>query len=616
MQTAKKIIRIKFLYSCLYKPLYKIIKKRNKGSLVAFVISVTVLIAAFYGSYFLADLVYLSEELGFISLHLLALCIFLPFALLFFILIILIQITLNYLSKKRGTSTRFKIVFFFFIMITIPSVLSAILINEILKRSMNFFLQEELIENLETKVARLQERMEVYKKKSKAELIAMIINRQTALTDNHFIDSVIKYTKNNTILSIVRKNNQIPTKKLAFPPSTLINSSEDIYFTFQDGYFFTLLPITNKNSQQIYGYVLSSAALNQMITGEVNNTVELLKQAKRLQLFKEPLKNTLLFLYLYYTICINALGIILFYYRSSQIFYPITLLASAIKNITKGEYRSIHIKNPGTDEVKELVEAFQQMVQELRATKNHIKRIGLIEAWKDVAIRLAHEIKNPLTPIKLNYDHIQSVITKKDFNLYYQLSENFNLINNELNTVEKLVKDFSQFSKDLEIHRQKVAMKEIIEQIKTALQHYETIQYQINRQENIDWIYIDKEKILQIFTNLIQNSINSVQKKNGFISIATEVNTKIDKKQYLHFHITDNGPGIAEEHQSYIFTPYFTTRKDGTGLGLYICEKIIKAHQGSIWFVSDKNETTFTISIPVPVKSNTKAKRKRVNSTI
>jgi two-component system nitrogen regulation sensor histidine kinase NtrY len=280
---------------------------------------------------------------------------------------------------------------------------------------------------------------------------------------------------------------------------------------------------------------------------------------------------------------------------SSRFFRSINNLILASTSIGEGNL-DIKVPEVKTDKDLEILNKnFNEMIERLKNQQEKLIINERHEAWGSLARKLAHEIKNPLTPIQLTIDRLKNKYSpelteknKSDFN------ENLKIINNQIKQIEKLVNEFSDFARMPKPIFQKndlvVLMKD---NIKLLQELDKTIK--IDFRNNIQNIFFnsDKEQLSRIFFNLIKNSIESIQQKTEKVSnfnknIAIELN---DLDSHISLIINDNGIGFKNLNINIkeILNPYFTTKKTGTGLGLSIVNKIINDHSGNIEFIS-KND--------------------------
>ena len=278
---------------------------------------------------------------------------------------------------------------------------------------------------------------------------------------------------------------------------------------------------------------------------------------------------------------------------SSRFFISINNLISASNEIGKGNL-DIKVPNLKTDkEIELLNQNFNAMINKLKYQQNKLLINERHEAWDSVARKLAHEIKNPLTPIQLTIDNLRSKYIdnikntdKEKYNL------NLNIINNQIKQIENLVNEFSDFAR---MPKPMFKKNNIISILNINIKLLSKINTNINIlfKQNKDEINFDcdSEQLGRCFFNLIKNSIESINEKSeknisfkGIIEIAI---TK--RKDYINIIILDNGNGFKNLNNKDLIKPYYTTKKNGSGLGLSIVNKIISDHNGSIKLSNTNN---------------------------
>jgi len=265
---------------------------------------------------------------------------------------------------------------------------------------------------------------------------------------------------------------------------------------------------------------------------------------------------------------------------------------------------NLNIKVPEvkTDKDMEILNKnFNSMISRLKNQQDKLLINERYEAWGNLARKLAHEIKNPLTPIQLTIDRLKTKysnqISKDDQNNF---KENLKIINNQIKQIENLVNEFSDFARMPKPILKDNDLKKILnENIKLLSEIDKTINISfISNNEKI-LLRCDKEQIGRVFFNLIKNSIESIQQKS-------EKTTDFDKKisieilqnnDHIKFILVDNGIGFGKVNNiKEILNPYFTTKKNGTGLGLSIVNKIINDHNGELDFFSTANGAKIEIN--------------------
>ena len=278
---------------------------------------------------------------------------------------------------------------------------------------------------------------------------------------------------------------------------------------------------------------------------------------------------------------------------SSRFFRSINNLILASTSIGQG---NLNIKVPQikTDKDMEILNKnFNSMISRLKNQQQKLILTERYEAWGNLARKLAHEIKNPLTPIQLTLDRIQSKYSKQINNTdQNNFIENLKIIDNQIKQIENLVNEFSDFARmPKPIFKDNDIKVILFENIKLLTEIDKSIKIEFT--SNVDKVLFncDKEQIGRVFFNIIKNSIESIQQKS---QKSSNFNKKISieiLKDDNHIKLTliDNGIGFKENQIKEILNPYYTTKKNGTGLGLAIVNKIINDHKGDIDFFSLEN---------------------------
>lgn len=220
-----------------------------------------------------------------------------------------------------------------------------------------------------------------------------------------------------------------------------------------------------------------------------------------------------------------------------------------------------------------------------------------LSAWKEVAQRVAHEIKNPLTPIQLSAERIIKNLKNKEKKYNEIIKEGANTIVEEARTIKSLVDEFSNFARMPSIQLQSADIHEILEQTISLFKGIFTeIEFDILFSPDIPSpIQIDREQMKRVFINLLDNSIEAMDKKGK-----VKIHTSFDKQHHrVRIEISDSGPGISEKEKEKLFLPHFSTKKKGTGLGLAIVNQVINEHSGSIDVENNRpHGAKFIIQIP------------------
>lgn len=241
-----------------------------------------------------------------------------------------------------------------------------------------------------------------------------------------------------------------------------------------------------------------------------------------------------------------------------------------------------------------IVILFEDLTQMIKAQK--------IAAWKEVAQGIAHEIRNPLTPIQLNTQRLRKKFyeNKDDFARVFE--ESIRIIAQEVESMKDLLNEFLRFARMPTPNLRPALLHQIVDDVANLYSsHDKNITIKKNYDPNIAYLRIDEEQIRRVFINLFVNAVDAIG-ENGIIEISTRLNTQ-SKRVKIDF--SDNGIGIASTDRDKLFLPYFTTKKRGTGLGLAIVHRIIADHNGTIQVRDNYPKgTVFVIELPLASEFN------------
>jgi two-component system nitrogen regulation sensor histidine kinase NtrY len=216
--------------------------------------------------------------------------------------------------------------------------------------------------------------------------------------------------------------------------------------------------------------------------------------------------------------------------------------------------------------------------------------------WQEMARKVAHEIKNPLTPIKLSTERMIKKWEHRDADFEQVLHRSAKTIVKEVDSLKRLVDEFSRFGKMPEINKTPIYISTIVDEVVNLYKGYKGIEINVSMPDNSPMVELDGEQFRRVMINIFDNAMQAVS-DNGRIDVTIKFDIPFNK---AYIEIADNGPGIKDEDKDKLLLPYFSTRKDGTGLGLAIANRIIAEHRGYIR-VSDNEPrgTIFTIEIPI-----------------
>lgn len=327
----------------------------------------------------------------------------------------------------------------------------------------------------------------------------------------------------------------------------------------------------------------------------------------------DELRGTLLtavfLFYLVFATPIFLLAILVSFLLSDEIIRPLVNLEDATRRVSEGDF-SFRILTRSNDDVGMLVRSFNKMIGELERSRKKMIQTEKVAAWQEIAQRLAHEIKNPLTPIQLSAERLRRKYHEGDPEKFERVLQS--AVDNILREVDGLNQLLSEFSNFSRLPAPEPAPVKIADLIREAAQGYSGEGAAHIRTDDVDQaleLPVDASQIKQVLANLFKNAIEAAG-SGVEIVLRTDL-VKRGNSRYCRIQVRDNGPGISETTQGEVFNPYFTTKRHGTGLGLAIVERIVFDHQGQIWFESAPGDgTTFYLDLPLapdlPFGSNRK----------
>lgn len=273
---------------------------------------------------------------------------------------------------------------------------------------------------------------------------------------------------------------------------------------------------------------------------------------------------------------------------------PLETIQDKMQKINLGEKNEI-IEWESNDEIGELIKSYNKLIKELEISANKLMRSERETAWRGMARQVAHEIKNPLTPMKLNIQFLQMAWDEKNPDIDRKMRETTNSILEQIDILSNIATAFSDYAKLPQKNIETFNIKELIINSIYLYDNHQNIKFEFIEENESDYIInSDKNNLNIVFGNIIKNAIQAINKKeDGKIVIKIK-----DVKEYFNVEISDNGCGIKEEEKRKIFMPNFTTKSSGMGIGLSIVYDILETLEGNISFESEVGEgTTFKINI-------------------
>ena len=250
------------------------------------------------------------------------------------------------------------------------------------------------------------------------------------------------------------------------------------------------------------------------------------------------------------------------------------------------------ILNSASSEIAILVDAYNSMIDELTESAVKLAKSEREQAWREMAKQVAHEIKNPLTPMRLTVQSFERKFNPTDENAKEKLTEYSQTLIQQIDVMSSIASAFSDFAKMPTQKRERI---EVIGVVKLALDIFNENYITYQHSEKELFANLDKTQLIRIVTNLVKNADQASDNKENQI---VEVKVASERNQ-LKITVSDNGKGISDEVKNLIFEPKFTTKSSGMGLGLPMIKNIIEAYDGTISFTSKEGiGTVFTVILP------------------
>ncbi|MEY4804029.1 MAG: hypothetical protein RL331_543 [Bacteroidota bacterium] len=342
------------------------------------------------------------------------------------------------------------------------------------------------------------------------------------------------------------------------------------YFSHQDqigklNYRSAYLPITNEALKQI-GFI------NLQLFGQQEAYEQQIES-----FFKAAINVFVLLL---------AISVFIALVVSNWLIGPLQVVARSVRNLELGKNNQ-KISYQNDDEIGALVKAYNEKLAELEQAAQQIARSERESAWRDLAQQIAHEIKNPLTPMKLNIQHLLRKMETEDANAKELAQKSLPSLIDQIDALARMANEFARFAKLPEPIFEKIELGAFISQTLALFDEDQTMIY-FQTQRKALWINADKDMLQQLFHNLL---LNARQATDTSAEPKIEIELEIEQGT-VEIAIKDNGVGISATQQERIFTPYFTTKSSGSGIGLSVVRQIIEKHNGEIRFESKEGAGT------------------------
>jgi nitrogen fixation/metabolism regulation signal transduction histidine kinase len=272
---------------------------------------------------------------------------------------------------------------------------------------------------------------------------------------------------------------------------------------------------------------------------------------------------------------------------------PLEAMRAAAARVAAGEL-SARVEARAGGEVGELVAAFNRMTEDLAATTARAAAAERVAAWREVARRLAHEVKNPLTPVAMSVETLREAWERRSPAFGEIFDEATRAIGEEVRRLSRIVDEFGRFARLPAPAPRAVAPGDLVASAAALYPDVGPVRVERSVAPALPTVQVDPDQLGQVLHNLVKNAVEAVGAAG-----TVRLSARVDRDE-LELAVSDDGPGLSPEQQARAFEPYFTTKPGGTGLGLAISERIVREHGGRIEVRSTPGAgATFAVRLPV-----------------
>ena len=535
---------------------------------------------------------------------------------IFFYLIFRNFYRLYYTGKrnKKGAQTNLRYISLFSLFTFIPSLLVAIFSLFIF----NFGIQNYFDQQITKAVNNSYDVAKNYLEDSRENVISDVILMSTGLNraSNLFYSNPRSFNRIIRAEKLLRKIDDVylidsagnilisdvidPNVELIIPTEKNFNDALEGRTVIVSNNLENKTTVMIKLSSLVDTYLYISRDIDPAILRYLNETEQAVSFYYSVENSQTGIKITFAIIYIIVVTLLLFLSTALAITFARRLTLPIVNLISASEDISKGNLSAKVPETEVDEEFKMLNKNFNNMIERLQQQQEKLLTAERYTAWETVARKLAHEIKNPLTPIQLSIDRMRERYSKKISEGSEEFERYLQTINRQIKDIEKLVNEFSSFArmprpimKSLDINKlilRSFDLAKMSSKNKMNLQN-------ISKETNIKG---DEEQLNRVFINLLKNSEEALNEKRSKIrDFQGKINVEISSNNhYIVVSISDNGSGIPDIKKA--MNPYYTTKLKGTGLGLPIVNKIISEHSGDLSIINNKNKDGLTIIIKLP----------------
>lgn len=529
------------------------------------------------------------------------LILFIPSMSIFVGIITIIKFILEAFKKKEGSHIKLVIVIIMALITILPSFIISYISSYIIKSNINLFINSD-INNSIYNVIDMSNNEIINKQNSMLSVLSNV--------GRNYFNNIYKYidleNPTNNFNNYNRLNDMIKNyynfQNITFlsnsyygQSSILFNTAdflpldvnsrlytEEVVFInseYKDLFYVNaIIPLSTANNYVIWSEPMSSNYIEIR-----NNALESFRLYSSASMFLNEFSIILKLLYIFVLGISTFFSIIFGIILARLIYKPISLLLKATNSIINADF-DIDMKFSGIHDLRNLIYRFNIMARALKYHRDRENTRLRLETWREAAIKVAHEIKNPLMPIVMNAEiierNLKNNMSDKDIE---KIKNSTTIIIKNANSISNLIKSFSEFSFAIKISDKKESINEVILEVLDSFKNIPNIKFKVSLTKHDYSLNMDRDKLIMSFRNLIKNSIEAMENNNiESIIYLSSYHEIIDYKEFFTVSITDTGIGIENNNIKRIFEPYFTSKSKGTGIGLATTEKIIMEHKGYI----------------------------------
>ncbi|WP_302273407.1 sensor histidine kinase [Brachyspira aalborgi] len=529
------------------------------------------------------------------------LILFIPSTSIFVGIITIIKFILEAFKKKEGSHIKLVIVIIMALITILPSFIISYISSYIIKSNINLFINSD-INNSIYNVIDMSNNEIINKQNSMLSVLSNVgrnyfnniykyidfVNPTNNFNNYNRLNDMIKNYYNFQNITFL-SNSYYGQSSILFNTADFlpldVNSrlyTDEVVFInseYKDLFYVNaIIPLSMANNYVIWSEPMSSNYIEIR-----NNALESFRLYSSASMFLNEFSIILKLLYIFVLGISTFFSIIFGIILARLIYKPISLLLKATNSIINADF-DIDMKFSGIHDLRNLIYRFNIMARALKYHRDRENTRLRLETWREAAIKVAHEIKNPLMPIVMNAEiierNLKNNMSDKDIE---KIKNSTTIIIKNANSISNLIKSFSEFSFAIKISDKKESINEVILEVLDSFKNIPNIKFKVSLTKHDYSLNMDRDKLIISFRNLIKNSIEAMENNNiESIIYLSSYHEIIDYKEFFTVSITDTGIGIENNNIKRIFEPYFTSKSKGTGIGLATTEKIIMEHKGYI----------------------------------